>query len=79
MNHIHHQVLRLTNNHFKASLIIISANGLFIFLAYHLIDLLGNGILFIVLLTLGFIFASIPSFILRISEKNVLSTGHSGL
>ena len=79
MNHIHHQVLRLTNNHFKASLIIISANGLFIFLAYHLIDLLGNGILFIVLLTLGFIFASIPSFILRISEKNVLSTGHSRL
>lgn len=75
MNHIHHQVLRLTNSHIKASLIIIAVNAVFIFLAFHLIDTLGNNLLFFLLLVLGFIFAEIPSWILKVQNKNEQPVG----
>ncbi|MDP2336660.1 MAG: MraY family glycosyltransferase [Bacteroidota bacterium] len=69
MNHIHHQVLRLTGNHLKASLIIIAVNALIIFLAFSLINVIGNNTLFFLLLVSGFILAGIPSWILKFQNK----------
>lgn len=69
MNHIHHQVLRLTGNHLNASLIIIAVNALFILLSFSLIDTLGNNSLFFLLLVSGFILANIPSWILWVQGK----------
>lgn len=70
MNHIHHQLLRLTGNHLIASLIIVSVNALLILMSFALIDVLGNNILFFLLLTIGFILASIPYWILKYQNKN---------
>ncbi|OFX53603.1 MAG: hypothetical protein A2066_04180 [Bacteroidetes bacterium GWB2_41_8] len=69
MNHIHHQVLRLTNSHIKATLIIVAVNAVFIFLAFNLLDVIGNNMLFLLLLVLGFILAEIPLWILKIKNK----------
>jgi UDP-N-acetylmuramyl pentapeptide phosphotransferase/UDP-N-acetylglucosamine-1-phosphate transferase len=69
MNHIHHQVLRLTKSHIKASLIIIAANAIFILFAFCFIDTFDNNSMFILLLISGFIFAGIPSLILRVQNK----------
>ncbi|HEX7585832.1 MAG TPA: MraY family glycosyltransferase [Prolixibacteraceae bacterium] len=71
MNHIHHQVLRLTGNHLKASFIIIAVNAVIIFLAFSLIDTLGNNNLFILLFISGFILAGIPAWILKFQNKTV--------
>jgi UDP-GlcNAc:undecaprenyl-phosphate/decaprenyl-phosphate GlcNAc-1-phosphate transferase len=70
MNHIHHQVLRLTGSHLYSSLTIIAVNAMFILLSFSLIDTFGNNLLFFILLVLGFIFAGIPSWILKIHNKN---------
>lgn len=70
MNHIHHQLLRLTGNHLYTSLIIISVNVVIIFLSFSLIDTLGNNILFFLLLGSGFLLAGIPAWILRYNSKN---------
>lgn len=69
MNHIHHQVLRLTGYHLKASLIIIAVNAVIILLAFSLIDVLGNNTLFFLLIASGFILAGIPSWILKYKNK----------
>lgn len=69
MNHIHHQVLRLTNSHIKSTLIIILVNAAFIFLAFNLIDFLGNNLLFLLLLVFGFILAEVPTWILKVKNK----------
>jgi len=65
MNHIHHHVLKLTNNHLKASLFIIAANILIVIMAFNLIDILGNNVLFIAILILGLMLSQIPIFIYR--------------
>ncbi len=70
MNHLHHNLLRLTNSHLKSSLIIIAVNGIMILLAFRLIEPLGNNILFFLLLFSGFILADIPVWILRFRERN---------
>jgi len=70
MNHIHHQVLRLTGSHLKASLIIIAVNAALIFLAFSLIDTIGNSNLFFLLIVSGFILASIPAWILKYQIRN---------
>ncbi len=70
MNHIHHQLLQLTNSHKKASFIIIAVNAMFIFAAIYLIDILGNNLLFFLLLVTGFIFAEIPSWILKVHKND---------
>jgi len=72
MNHLHHNMLRLTNNHLASSLIIIITNGIVILLAFYQIDRLGNNILFLLLLFTGFLLANIPVWILRLKDNNSL-------
>jgi UDP-N-acetylmuramyl pentapeptide phosphotransferase/UDP-N-acetylglucosamine-1-phosphate transferase len=71
MNHIHHLVLRLTGSHLKASLIIIAINAIMIFLAFSLIESLGNSTLFILLLASGFILVGILTWVLKVQKKYV--------
>lgn len=74
MNHIHHSLLKLTGgNHLAASSIIIAVNGMIILLAFLLIDQLGNNLLFILLLVLGFILAGIPANILKWQTRNIVT------
>jgi len=65
MNHIHHDLIKLTGNHLNASLIIISVNALLILIALNTINILGNNILFLLLLIAGFFLANVPSWILK--------------
>lgn len=60
MNHIHHQLIKITNNHLHATIIMVLGNLIFIYLSFGLIDLLGNNILFLLILTLGFSMAFVP-------------------
>jgi hypothetical protein len=60
MNHIHHHLLKLTNNHLNASLIIISANLLIIFLGFKLVNLWGNNVTFFFILALGAVLSQMP-------------------
>ncbi|MBL7972100.1 MAG: undecaprenyl/decaprenyl-phosphate alpha-N-acetylglucosaminyl 1-phosphate transferase [Prolixibacteraceae bacterium] len=71
MNHIHHHLLRLTNSHLVSSLILIAANGLLILLAFVLFESLGNNLLFVLLLILGFTLAGIPSFLVKYQGKGI--------
>jgi UDP-N-acetylmuramyl pentapeptide phosphotransferase/UDP-N-acetylglucosamine-1-phosphate transferase len=70
MNHIHHQILRLTGSHLYSSLLIIAVNAMFILLSFSLVNTFGNNHMFFVLLVLGFILAGIPSWILKVQNKN---------
>jgi UDP-N-acetylmuramyl pentapeptide phosphotransferase/UDP-N-acetylglucosamine-1-phosphate transferase len=65
MNHIHHNLLKLTKNHLTSSLIIISVNALFILSAFLLIDELGNNLLFFLLLIVGYMLAGVPARLVR--------------
>lgn len=61
MNHIHHQLLRLTGgNHLHASLIIIVANLSFIVFACGFVKIMGNNLMFLTILTAGFSLAYVP-------------------
>ena len=77
MNHVHHLLLRLGNSHLKSSLIIISINGGAILLALSLIHVLGNNVLFLVLLGLGFLIANIPLKLVKYKESNALKVNKS--
>ena len=68
MNHIHHQLIKITKNHLHASIIIIFVNIIFIFLSFGFIELIGNNILFVLILTMGFSLAYIPTLINKIRE-----------
>jgi len=73
MNHIHHNLLKLTGgHHLAASSIMIAANGLIILLSFMLIEEIGNNMLFMLLLVVGFVLASIPAYILKWQGKNVI-------
>lgn len=65
MNHIHHNLLKLTGDHKITSAIIVAINALIILCAFLLIDELGNNILFFLLLISGFVLGSIPFYMLR--------------
>lgn len=65
MNHIHHNMLKLTGSHLTSSLIIVGVNALIIFSAFLLIDELGNNTLFFLILTSGFVLASIPYYLVK--------------
>jgi UDP-N-acetylmuramyl pentapeptide phosphotransferase/UDP-N-acetylglucosamine-1-phosphate transferase len=69
MNHIHHNLLQLTNSHLYSSLIIIVVNGLIVLFAFSLIDRIGNNNLFLMLLASGFALAYIPVLILKLRKK----------
>ncbi|HET6557361.1 MAG TPA: MraY family glycosyltransferase [Prolixibacteraceae bacterium] len=61
MNHIHHQLLRLTGgNHLHASLIMIVTNLSFIVFACGFVNIMGNNLMFLILLTAGFSLAYLP-------------------
>lgn len=66
MNHIHHHLIQITkNNHLHATLILILANILLIFLSFGLINLVGNAILFAIILGAGLLMSHIPVMITR--------------
>lgn len=65
MNHVHHNLLKLTGSHLVSSSIIIGVNGLIILLSFLLIDQMGNNLLFILILVTGFLLAGIPANILK--------------
>lgn len=77
MNHIHHNLLKLTANHLYASLIIITANVLIILFAFYMIDPMGNNYLFILLLIAGFILANIPSWIIKDQNKSEMEVSET--
>jgi len=71
MNHIHHNLLKLTGgHHLAASSIIIAANAMIILISFILIEEIGNNLLFMLLLVLGFILASIPAYTVKWQGKN---------
>lgn len=70
MNHIHHNLLKLTGSHLKTSLIIVFVNGLIILSAFLLIDELGNNMLFFLLLITGYILAGIPAYLLQFKNTS---------
>lgn len=71
-NHIHHNLLQLTgDNHLITSLIIITVNGLLILFSFLCIDQIGNNLMAILLLVLGFLLAGIPSTILKWQDYKV--------
>lgn len=68
MNHIHHNVLKLTGSHLISSLIIISVNGLLVLCSFLLIDELGNNLLFFLILAVGYLLAGIPAYLVRVNN-----------
>lgn len=80
MNHIHHHLLRLTNyNHLHASLIIIVSNLAFITFACGFVYLLGNNLLFLLLVVSGFSVAYIPVWINKQNEAANLDKEESNV
>jgi len=75
MNHIHHQLIKITNNHLHATLIMVLSNLILIYLSLGLINVLSNNILFLFIMTLGFVLAYIPVLINKnkIAEIEVLA------
>lgn len=69
MNHIHHNVLKLTGSHLTSSLIIVSVNALIILCAFLLIDELSNNTLFFLLLALGYLLAGIPARLVKMNNS----------
>lgn len=65
MNHIHHNVLKLTGSHLTSSALIIAVNALFIVSAFALLDELGNNRLFFLLLAAGYLLAGLPAYLVR--------------
>ncbi|HAH22511.1 MAG TPA: undecaprenyl/decaprenyl-phosphate alpha-N-acetylglucosaminyl 1-phosphate transferase [Prolixibacteraceae bacterium] len=70
MNHIHHNLLKLTGSHLTSSSIIIAVNGLIILVSFLVIDQIGSNLLFCILLISGFTLASIPAYILKWQDIN---------
>ncbi|MGE5426636.1 MAG: glycosyltransferase family 4 protein [Methylococcaceae bacterium] len=70
MNHIHHNVLKLTGSHLYSSLIIISVNALIILSAFLFIDELGNNTLFFLLLITGYLLAGIPAYLVKVNNPS---------
>ena len=70
MNHIHHQLLRLTNGvHLHASLILIVANLTIIAFAISFVDIIGNNWMFFIILAAGFTMASLPAYINKLNSS----------
>ena len=72
MNHIHHNLLKLTGNHVATSSIIIAVNGVIIWLSFLLVEEIEGPVLFIILLVAGFLLASIPATLVKRQAKNIV-------
>lgn len=70
MNHIHHNLLKLTGSHLTSSLIIVSVNALIILGTFLLIGELGNNTLFFLLLAVGYLLAGIPARLVKLNNAN---------
>ena len=72
MNHIHHNLLKLTGNHLATSSIIIAVNGVIIWLSFLFVEEIEGPVLFIILLVGGFLLASIPATLVKRQAKNIV-------
>lgn len=78
MNHIHHQLLRITDgNHLHASLIMIVTNFAFIGFATGFVDELGNNLMFSLILALGFSLPYIPVWVNKVNDRKKLEEERS--
>lgn len=78
MNHIHHQLLRITDgNHLHASLIMIVTNFAFIGFATGFVDELGNNLMFSLILVLGFSLPYIPVWVNKVNDRKKLEEERS--
>jgi len=70
MNHIHHQLLRLTGgNHLHASLIMIVTNFSLIIFSFAFLNVIGNNLMFFILLAAGFSLATVPSWANKVNDR----------
>jgi UDP-N-acetylmuramyl pentapeptide phosphotransferase/UDP-N-acetylglucosamine-1-phosphate transferase len=67
--HVHHRVLKLTNSHFKATLILMLVNIGFIVLVF-LLQNMGIYKLTLIILILAIVFTYLPVLLLRMKKKN---------
>ena len=74
MNHIHHNLLKLTGNHLATSTIIIAVNGVIIWFTFLLVEQIEEPILFLILLVAGFILAGVPAVLVKRLPKEVVLT-----
>lgn len=73
MNHVHHQLIKIKNSHLDATISMVLANLLLICLAFSLIHVLGNPVVFFMILLVGFSLAYLPVLILKVKGKEVES------
>jgi UDP-N-acetylmuramyl pentapeptide phosphotransferase/UDP-N-acetylglucosamine-1-phosphate transferase len=73
MNHIHHKLLKLGNSHLKSTIIITSANAIFILLSLVLSTLFEINSLLLIIFTLGLAVGYLPSYILKY-QRNEINT-----
>ncbi len=69
MNHIHHRLLKLGNNHIQSTSIIVGTNIGFILLSFWLSYFFGTNSLFVILFILGLAIGNLPSFILKYKRE----------
>lgn len=74
-NHIHHRMLSLGYSHLRISLTIGAVNIGFIILAYSLRNI-GMLKLTLIILILGFLFASVPSGLIWLKKRQLKKEGH---
>jgi UDP-N-acetylmuramyl pentapeptide phosphotransferase/UDP-N-acetylglucosamine-1-phosphate transferase len=67
--HVHHLLLNLGMSHFRATIIILAVNILFIFIAFRC-QSIGDYRLLLLLLFLALFFSLIPSILLRIKKRS---------
>ncbi len=79
MNHIHHRLLKLGNNHLQSTIIITSVNVAFILLSLGLSSLVEINSLFSILFTLGLAIGYLPSYLLRYKRDELTSLAASNL
>ncbi len=71
MNHIHHELIKITGNHLHASIIMVISNLGLLFITFGLIHMLGNTVMFLVLLAIGFSAAYIPVLINKTNQRKI--------
>lgn len=72
-NHVHHQLIKINSNHLRASIIMVLANLLIICLSFGLIYILGNTVVFFLILAIGFSLASLPVLIRKFKRREMKS------
>ena len=74
-NHLHHSLLTLGNSHLRATIIILSCNILFVFLAV-VTQKVGNVLLIIILTLSAVIVSFVPRLILKLrKKKSIINLG----